>query len=109
MSSKEKQSNPNGPTLKSYMYPPISDVPLGKYKAVGSTPWMDIQIIPIDATMGYESLTHNISQFPSSYFDVSAAYPSVQKGTCTSFVLRKCDGFVENKYITDSLPQPNNK
>jgi len=108
MSSKEKQSNPNGPVLKSYMYPPIKNVPLGKYKAVGNTPYMDIQIIPIDATMGYESLTHKVAQFPSTYFDIGAAYPSVPQGTCTSFVLRKCDGFVENKYITDTLPRPNN-
>lgn len=104
-SSSEKKANANGPALKYSMYPPISAIPVGKYKAVGSTPYMDIQIIPIDATMGYEALTHNVSQFPSSYFDMTAAYPSVAKGTCTSFVLRKCDGFVENKYITDSLPQ----
>lgn len=106
MSSTEKKSNPNGPTLRS-MYPPISAVPLGKYKAVGNTPYMDIQIIPIDATMGYETLTHNVSQFPSSYFDIGAAYPSVGKGTCTSFMLRKCDGVVDHRYITDSLPRHN--
>lgn len=105
MSSKEKQSNPNGPSVKKQMYPCIADIPLGKYKAVGNTPYMDTQLIPIDATMGYESLTHNVPQAPSSYFDVSNAYPSVPNGTCTSFVFRKCDGFVENKYITDSLPQ----
>lgn len=104
-SSSEQKANANGPSVRNSNYPPISDIPVGKYKAVGSTPYMDIQIIPIDATMGYESLTHKSPQFPSSYFDMTAAYPSVAKGTCTSFVLRKCDGLVENRYITDSLPR----
>ena len=104
-SSSEQKANANGPSVRNSNYVPISDIPVGKYKAVGSTPYMDIQIIPIDATMGYDSLTHQTPHFPSSYFDINAAYPSVGKGTCTTFVLRKCDGVVENRYITDSLPQ----
>lgn len=104
MSSPEANANPNGPSLRSYTYPSVGSLPTGKYKAIGNTPYMDLQIIPIEATLGYESLTHNVQQFSSTYFDIDSAYPSVPKGTCTNFVLRKCDGNVENKYITDSLP-----
>jgi len=101
MSSPDTQATQSGGRS---MYPSVSSLPLGKYKAIGNTPYMDIQIIPIDATLGYESLTHNVPLTPSTYFDIDSAYPSVEKGTCTSFVLRKCDGVVQNRYITDSLP-----
>ena len=101
--SSDTQANPNGPMLKNSVYPSISSIPEGVQKAVGNTPYMDIQIIPIDATMGYESLTHKVAPTSSSYFNVDDAYPSVSKGTCTQFVLRKCDGVVEQQYITDQL------
>ena len=102
----DKQSNPNGPSTMGYMYPPLSKISEGKIKNVGNTPYMSTQVIPIDATMGYESLTHNVSPSGSNYFGIESAYPSVVQGTCTQFVLRKCDGVVEKKYITDTLPSP---
>lgn len=100
----DNQSNPNGPTTRTYMYPALSTIAQGKLKMVGNTPYMSTQVIPIDATMGYESLTHAVPPSGNNYFGIESAYPSVVKGTCTQFVLRKCDGVVENKYITDSLP-----
>ncbi len=86
------------------MYPPLSSISEGKLKSVGNTPYMSTQVIPIDATMGYESLTHNVPPTGSTYFGIESAYPSVVRGTCTQFVLRKCDGVVEKKFITDALP-----
>lgn len=102
--STDAQSNPNGPTSRVYMYPSLSNLQEGVIKNIGNTPFMATQVIPIEATMGYESLTHNAPPAPSSYFGIESAYPSVVKGTCTQFVLRKCDGVVDKKYITDSLP-----
>jgi hypothetical protein len=65
---------------------------------------MSTQIIPIHATLGYEALTHRLPPTNSSYFEINGAYPSVPAGTCTRFVLRKCDGIVDQRYITDELP-----
>jgi hypothetical protein len=104
MSSSEKQSNPNGPTVKHSVYPSITMLGEGVTYAIGNTPYMDVQIIPIDATMGYESLTHKVPVQSSTYFDINDAYPAVEKAQCTEFVLRKCDGRVDNRYITDELP-----
>jgi len=100
----DTQSNPNGPVPKSSVYVSISSIPEGALKAIGNTPYMSTQIIPIDATLGYESLTHRIAPTSSSYFEIDGAYPSFPAGTCTQFVLRKCDGTVDHKYITDELP-----
>lgn len=102
--SSDTQANPNGPTVKTSGYQSLGSIPEGRLKAVGSIPYMATQIIPIDATMGYDSLTHQLQATNSSYFEIDGAYPSVPNGTCTRFVLRKCDGTVENKYITDELP-----
>lgn len=100
----DSQSNPNGPILKTSVYQSLSSLPQGNQKAMGNSPHMDVQIIPIDATMGYESLTHKVLPTVSSYFGIDDAYPSVPAGTCTQFVLRKCDGIVDHKFITDHLP-----
>jgi hypothetical protein len=100
----ETKSNPNGPAVRGYIYRSLGSINEGTLRNVGNTPYMGTQIIPIDATMGYESLTHMISPTPSSYFEIESAYPSFPRGTCTRFVLRKCDGTVDNRYITDSLP-----
>jgi len=100
----ESQSNPNGPMLKATIYKSLGSIPAGTQKAIGNTPYMSTQIIPIDATLGYESLTHKVAPTSSSYFEIDSAYPSFPNGTCTQFVLRKCDGTVETKYITDELP-----
>lgn len=102
--SSEAQANPNGPTVRNSVYDNLGSLPEGVQKALGNIPYMDIQIIPVDSTMGYESLTHNVAQTPSTYFDIDQAYPSVPAGTCTQFVLRKCDGVVDQRYITDQLP-----
>jgi len=99
------QANPNGPTTyKMNIYPPLSGIPTDESKVMGNAPLMSTQVIPIDATLGYEALTHNVPPVASSYFGIDDAYPSFPAGTCTRFVLRKCDGTVDTPYITDSLP-----
>jgi len=100
----DSQANPNGPMVRNSNYDNLGSIPEGIQKVVGNTPYMDIQIIPIDATMGYEALTHKVPYAPSTYFGIDNAYPSVPAGTCTSFVLRKCDGVVDQRYITDRIP-----
>jgi len=101
----ETQSNTNGPTTyHSSMYSSLGSIPESADKMMGNVPSMGTQVIPIDATMGYEALTHDVPPTSSSYFGIDAAYPSFPEGTCTRFVLRKCDGTVENRYITDQLP-----
>lgn len=102
----DSRANPNGPIPKTYIYPSLGSINEGTLRNVGNTPFMATQIIPIDATLGYEALTHMVPPTPSSYFGIESAYPSFPKGTCTRFVLRKCDGVVDNRYITDTLPPP---
>lgn len=101
----ETQSNANGPTTyHASMYQSLGGIPESDDKMMGNVPSMGTQVIPIDATLGYEALTHNVPPTSSAYFGIDSAYPSFPVGTCTRFVLRKCDGVVQDVFITDQLP-----
>jgi len=93
-------------TLQTSNYQTLGATSFGMSVSDTTTPYMQTQIVPIDANLGYESLTHRAPMSSSTYFDINMAYPSCQNNTCTQFVLRKCDGRVSQKYITDSLPSP---
>ena len=82
-------------------YPLLSQCWGGKF-AEQSVPVMAVQVVPIDKSYGYDSLTHGNQLNGTNYFNVKTAYPSYDNN-CTRFVNRKCDGTLSNE-----TPAPKN-
>ena len=76
-------------------YPLLSQCWGGKI-AAQSVPSMAVQVVPVDKSYGYESLTHGNQLNGTNYFNVKTAYPSYDNN-CTRFVNRKCDGTLSNE------------
>ena len=91
-------------------YPLLSQCWGGNF-ASSLVPSMAVQVVPVDKSYGYESLTHGSQLNGNNYFNVSTAYPSYQNN-CTRFVNRKCDGMLSNEKpaetpVSDTLVRSN--
>lgn len=68
-------------------YPLVVNTYGGKF-ASSDVPSMAVQVVPVDKSFGYESLTHGNQLNGRNYFSITTAYPS----NCSQFVKRNCDG-----------------
>ena len=59
---------------------------------------MATQVVPIDKSLRYESLTHGTVPSSANYFSIEKAFPMYQNN-CTQFALRRCDGVLGDKLI----------
>lgn len=48
----------------------------------------DVYIVPLNKSLGYGALTHQLPYRSTTYFNIEGAYPS----NCTSFGYRKAEG-----------------
>ena len=52
---------------------------------------MKTQVVPVDASLGYNALTHGVQPTGACHFKIKSAYP-MALNNCSKFVPRKCDG-----------------